>query len=136
MMSFNLTILAPDRTFLQQSVTEVILPTSTGSMGVLANHITLLTALDTGILRIKSQSEPWMNVVVLGGFALIKNNTVFILVNDAEFASDLNLKNTEEMFQKAQQEFDGAQTAKDKILTKMRLERAKIRLLAATAELS
>lgn len=57
-------------------------------MGVLSNHIPLLTGLDTGIVLIRSESSSnWINVVVMGGFALVNNNKVTILVNEAELGS-------------------------------------------------
>lgn len=57
-------------------------------MGVLTNHIPLLTGLDTGLVLIrKSVSSEWMGVVVAGGFALVNDNKVTILVNEAELGS-------------------------------------------------
>jgi F-type H+-transporting ATPase subunit epsilon len=57
-------------------------------MGVLTNHIPLLTGLDTGVVLIRNESSSnWINVVVTGGFALVNNNKVTILVNEAELGS-------------------------------------------------
>lgn len=57
-------------------------------MGVLSNHIPLLTGLDTGVILIRNElSSNWISVVVMGGFALVNNNTVTILVNEAELGS-------------------------------------------------
>lgn len=57
-------------------------------MGVLTNHIPLLTGLDTGsILVRKPSSNEWIYIVVMGGFALVNNNKVTILVNEAELGS-------------------------------------------------
>jgi F-type H+-transporting ATPase subunit epsilon len=61
-------------------------------MGVLKNHIPLLTGLDTGVIWIrKAKSSPWEYFVVAGGFALVNNNNVTILVNEAELGSVLEL---------------------------------------------
>lgn len=57
-------------------------------MGVLTNHIPVLTGLDTGVLQIRTLSSlEWLSVVVMGGFALVNNNKVTILVNEAELGS-------------------------------------------------
>jgi F-type H+-transporting ATPase subunit epsilon len=57
-------------------------------MGVLTNHIPLLTGLDTGIVMVRnSSSNEWLYIVVMGGFALVNNNKVTILVNEAELGS-------------------------------------------------
>jgi len=57
-------------------------------MGVLSNHIPLLTGLDTGVVMIRKPNSPdWLSVVVTGGFALVNENKVTILVNEAEMGS-------------------------------------------------
>ena len=44
-------------------------------MGVLTNHIPLLTGLDTGLVNIRNDSSSnWMSLVVTGGFALVNDN--------------------------------------------------------------
>lgn len=61
-------------------------------MGVLKNHIPLLTGLDTGVILVrKSKTLPWESFVVAGGFALVNNNKVTILVNEAELGSVLSV---------------------------------------------
>ena len=57
-------------------------------MGVLKDHIPLLTGLDIGLVLIRTAtSANWIGVVVMGGFALVNNNKVTILVNEAELGS-------------------------------------------------
>lgn len=57
-------------------------------MGVLKDHIALLTGLDIGLLLIREENtEQWICIVVMGGFALVNNNKVTILVNEAELGS-------------------------------------------------
>jgi F-type H+-transporting ATPase subunit epsilon len=57
-------------------------------MGVLRNHIPLLTGLDTGLVLVREMSsDKWISIVVTGGFALVNDNKVTILVNEAELGS-------------------------------------------------
>lgn len=56
-------------------------------MGVLTNHIPLLTGLDTGIVLVREENSSWLPIVVTGGFALVNDNKVTILVNEAELGS-------------------------------------------------
>jgi len=57
-------------------------------MGVLKDHIPLLTGLDTGLILIRTEASPnWITVIVAGGFALVNNNKITILVNEAELGS-------------------------------------------------
>lgn len=87
-MSLELSIIIPNRIFLKDNVKEVILPTLTGQIGILNNHIPLFTGLDVGVISIRSEtSSDWLSVVVTGGFALVNNNKITILVNEAEFGA-------------------------------------------------
>jgi F-type H+-transporting ATPase subunit epsilon len=57
-------------------------------MGVLKDHIPLLTGLDTGLILLRTESSAnWITVIVTGGFALVNNNKITILVNEAELGS-------------------------------------------------
>lgn len=82
------TLLIPDRIFYRERVKEVVLPTLTGQMGVLRGHIPILTGLDVGLLLLRRDyGDSWVPFVVTGGFALVSNDNVTILVNEAELGS-------------------------------------------------
>ena len=87
-MTLQVCIMTPDRIFWNDQAEEIILPTNTGQMGVLTNHAPLITALDIGVTLIRSKSE-WIPVALMGGFALVKQNQVTILVNEAESAKTI-----------------------------------------------
>jgi F0F1-type ATP synthase, epsilon subunit (mitochondrial delta subunit) len=52
-MVMNIRVLTPDRIICSTTADEVVLPGVTGQIGVLDGHASLITALDTGLLRIK-----------------------------------------------------------------------------------
>jgi F0F1-type ATP synthase epsilon subunit len=64
----------------------------------------------------------------MGGFALIKENIVTILVNDAELAGSLSLDEAEKAFLEAQVAFEKAETRKEKIEKSLIFKRARARL--------
>ena len=111
-MSIEVSIIVPERVFFRSAnVKEIILPTLSGQMGVLKDHIPLLTGLDTGLMKFRSESDSrWTVLVVMGGFALVNNNKVTILVNEAELGSDIN-------YEQAEQDYLQAKTALDNLLT-------------------
>ena len=74
-MTLQVCIMTPDRIFWNEQAEEIILPTNTGQMGVLASHAPLITALDIGVMLIRSKNE-WISVALMGGFALVKQNIV------------------------------------------------------------
>jgi len=121
--------MAPDRVFLNTKVEEIILPTTTGQIGVLSNHSPLLTSLDIGIMLVRETTN-WESIVLMGGFALIKDNKVTILVTDVENASSINRTEAENLFTTARVAVEKAVTEKEKIETNILLRRAKVRFLS------
>ena len=53
-MSLKIRVITPDRIVWNTSADEVILPSTSGNLGILTSHVPLITSLDIGILRIKS----------------------------------------------------------------------------------
>ena len=89
-MVMNIRVLTPDRVICSTKADEVVLPGLTGQVGVLDGHAALITALDTGLLRIKL-NEKWTPIILCGGLAEIDRNRVTVLVNDVEELIDIEL---------------------------------------------
>nr|UXD06226.1 ATP synthase CF1 epsilon subunit [Eutreptia sp. CCAC 1914B] len=122
-------MLVPDRVFWKDQATEIILPTLNGQIGVLTNHIPVLTGLDIGTVLIRtSASSDWLVICVMGGFALVKNNQVTVLVNEAEFASDIDATSAEALFLEAKTNLEKASEGKQKIDANLQFKKAKARL--------
>ena len=102
-MSISLKVLAPNQNVFEGEAEEVILPSTTGQLGVLPGHISLVTAIDIGVLRLRSNSK-WTSIALMGGFAEIESNEVTVLVNSAEIGSEINSKSAEEQLMTAKQE--------------------------------
>lgn len=125
-MSLQVNIMTPDRIFLNEPVDEIILPTNTGQMGVLKNHASLITALDVGVVLIRSNNE-WTSIAVMGGFALVKQNKVTLLVNEAESIKTINAQEAEALFLQAKQNLEEAQGQKQKVEANFAFKRARAR---------
>jgi F-type H+-transporting ATPase subunit epsilon len=76
-MRLQVCILTPDCIFQKEEADELILPTSTGQIGVLNNHAPLITALDIGLIIFR-QGSNWKPLALIGGFALVQNDQVTI----------------------------------------------------------
>lgn len=127
MDTFRLRVIAPDRIIFDSRAAEVILATNTGLVGILPNHAPLLTGLDIGILKIRT-NELWSVVAVMGGFAMVHDNDITILVNEAENAKEINLQEAQEIFQLTQTKVSQADGRKENIEANLNLKRAKARL--------
>nr|YP_009057865.1 CF1 epsilon subunit of ATP synthase [Nephroselmis astigmatica]AID67660.1 CF1 epsilon subunit of ATP synthase [Nephroselmis astigmatica] len=125
-MSLKVRILTPDRIFWDSSVQETILPTNTGQMGVLINHTPLITALDIGVMLLRAENQ-WTSMALMGGFALIKDNEITILVNEAESSSSIDPEAAEETFNEAKNALAAATDRKDQIEANLVFKRARAR---------
>nr|YP_010231231.1 CF1 epsilon subunit of ATP synthase [Nephroselmis pyriformis]QSV37300.1 CF1 epsilon subunit of ATP synthase [Nephroselmis pyriformis] len=130
-MSLQVRIMTPDRIFWSAQAEEIILPTNTGQMGVLTNHTPLITALDIGVMLVRSENE-WISMALMGGFALIKDNQIIILVNEAEQASTIEAEEAETSFLAAKQALEAAEGRKDRIEANLVFKRARARYQIAT----
>ncbi len=97
-------------------------------MGILNNHIPVLTGLDTGVLYVRTQfSNDWTIFVVMGGFALVNNNKVTILVNEAESGSDIDVIEAEQTYLSSKASLDLADSTKKKLELESQFKRARAR---------
>jgi len=123
-MSLHVTIIAPDKNIWDVNAEEVILPSSTGQLGILKSHAPLLTALDIGVLRVRIEKD-WVPIVLLGGFAEVENDEVTILVNGAEEGSKIDKDQAQKDLELAIARFNEASTSQEKILCTQNLRKAR-----------
>ena len=128
-MSLNVRVITPDRVVWDATAEELILPSSTGQLGILTDHAPLLTALDIGVVRIKTGGK-WVAIVLLEGFAEVENNKVTILCNGAEESSSINASAAQADLEKFTLLIDQATSKKEKIEATLALRKAKARLQA------
>ena len=128
-MSLNVRVITPDKVVWDAMAEELILPSSTGQIGILSDHAPLLTALDIGVMRLKSDAG-WTSIVLMEGFAEVEDNKVTILCNGAEEGSLIDIKTAQEDLEKLTLLVDEATTKKEKIEATIELRKAKARLQA------
>ncbi|MFZ0408023.1 MAG: ATP synthase F1 subunit epsilon [Cyanobium sp.] len=134
-MTLTLRVLAPDQSVFDGSADEVILPSISGQVGILTGHVSLLTALDSGVLRVREGST-WSSIALMGGFAEVEANEVTVLVNAAELGSSIDPAAAEKALEAAQQtaaSLEGQAASPAKVKAQQALAQAKARLAAAKA---
>nr|WGH12826.1 ATP synthase CF1 subunit epsilon [Echinothamnion sp.] len=129
-MTLKIRVIAPDKIVWDAEAEEIILPSSTGQLGILTGHIPLLTALDIGVMRVRTNKD-WKPIILLGGFAEVKNNNITILVNGAEEVAKINLEKAKNDLEEATNSIEEAKSNKEKIEATQVLRKAKARLQAA-----
>ena len=123
----NIRVLTPDRVICSTTADEVVLPGLTGQIGVLAGHASLITALDTGLLRIKL-NEKWTPIILCGGLAEVDSDRVTVLVNDVEELVAVELSEATKELEKATSAIENAETSKARLDASVELKKATARL--------
>ncbi len=72
------------------NVSELMVPTKSGIIGILNNHQDLVTSLDIGELVVK-EGESLRKIAISGGFLSVKSNNVQILCDDAIMEEEIVL---------------------------------------------
>ena len=125
-MALQVCVITPDQVFLSQEAEEVILPTNTGLMGVLTNHAPLITALEIGVMLIRVKKD-WKPFALMGGFALVKQNQITVLVNEAESEASIDRTEAEQSFTITKQKLEEATDQKQKVEANFAFKRARAR---------
>jgi len=131
-MSLTLRVLAPDQSVFDGTAEEVILPSTTGLLGILPGHISMVTAIDIGVLRVLSNGN-WNSIALMGGFAEVEANEVTVLVNGAELGDKIDASSAEAELEEAKNRFnqlEGQVNSPEKVKAQQNLNRARARLQA------
>ena len=124
-MSLTLRVLAPDQSVFDDTADEIILPSTTGLLGVLPGHISMVTAIDFGVLRVLKNGN-WDSIALTGGFAEVESNEVTVLVNKAEIGKNIDSAKAEAELEKAKNQLSQTQdTSPEKIKAQEALNKAK-----------
>jgi F-type H+-transporting ATPase subunit epsilon len=133
-MALTVRVIAPDKTVWDSAAEEVILPSTTGQLGILGGHAPLLTALDTGVMRVRAEKS-WVAIALMGGFAEVERDEVTILVNGAERGESINPEEARDAYTAAEaraKQVESSDNRQEQIQAKQALKRARARLQAAT----
>ncbi len=120
---FTVEIISPDQTILKQETNEVIIPSFEGQMGILNNHIPLITFLRPGIITIKAEGDK--KYYVEEGTVEFSNNNLLILTSTAKNIANLDKNIINELLQKAEANLNTQSTDKERYVASYKLETLK-----------
>jgi F-type H+-transporting ATPase subunit epsilon len=123
MSSFLLEIVTPERKVYAEDVNMVIVKGSEGEMGILPNHIPMVTPLKIAPVTVKKKNGE-EQIAVNGGFLEIRKDKVVILAESAELPGDIDVARAEAAKQRAEQRLGGKNDAYDQIRAELALQRA------------
>jgi len=132
-MSLILRVLAPDKSVFDDKVEEIILPSTTGLLGILPGHISMVTAIDIGVLKLRTNDGKWSSIALMGGFAEVESNDVTVLVNSAALGKDIDKDSIQQELSNAEQELnklEGSTNSPEKIKAKETFNKARAKFQA------
>ena len=89
---FTVEIISPDGTVLKSETSEVIIPSYEGEIGILKEHIPLITFLRPGIIKIKDNEEK--SFFVEEGTVEFVSNSLIVLTTTAKELTDIDIRMT------------------------------------------
>ena len=101
---FNLEIINPDKTFLnKEDATEVVVPALEGEMGILKDHISIISFLKPGIIKVYSKSGE-DQYYIEDGILEFKNNNLSVLTSSIINVKDLEKSKIQELMKLAEED--------------------------------
>ena len=101
---FKIEIVNPEKSFLiKENVYEVVVPAYEGEMGILKDHISIISFLKPGIIKIFSKTGE-ENYYVEDGIVEFKNNNLSILTSSIFNIADMNKSEKQDLLKQAQEE--------------------------------
>ena len=101
---FKIEIVNPEKSFLvKEDVSEVVVPAFEGEMGILKDHISIISFLKPGIIKILSKSGD-ENYYVEDGIVEFKNNNLSILTSSIFNLTNLDKSKQQDLLKLAEEE--------------------------------
>ena len=111
--------ITPSKTIFKTETSEVIIPSYEGQMGILKDHIPLITFLRPGVISILDQEKKYY---VEEGTVEFLNNNLLILTSTAQDLKDLNQKSIEDLLNRAERKLsDENSTDKEKYISSYKI---------------
>ena len=118
---FTIEIISPDRSIIKTETSEVVIPSFEGEMGILKNHIPLITFLRPGLINIKTNTD--QKFFVEEGTVEFSNNNLLILTSTAKEVTKMNKKFIDTLISESEKKLDNNEiNDKERYLLSYKLE--------------
>ena len=120
---FKIEIVNPEKSFLsKEDVTEVVIPAFEGEMGILKDHISIISFLKPGLIKIFSKSGQ-ENYYVEDGIVEFKNNNLSVLTSSIFNIKDINKEKIEKLLNQAEEHLKNTEiTDQNKYLVDQKID--------------
>ena len=118
---FTIEIISPEKSILNTEASEVILPSYEGEMGILRDHIPLITFLRPGLIKVKNENEKIF--FIEEGTVEFKNNNLLILTSTAKAVSSIDQNYVDILIKESEKIISSSESSdKEKYLLSYKIE--------------
>ena len=118
---FTIEIISPDKSIIKTETSEVVIPSFEGEMGILKDHIPLITFLRPGLINIKTNTD--QKFFVEEGTVEFSNNNLLILTSTAKEVTKMNKKFIDTLISESEKKLNNNEiTDKERYLLSYKLE--------------
>ncbi|MBB6216347.1 F-type H+-transporting ATPase subunit epsilon [Anaerosolibacter carboniphilus] len=128
--AFQLEIVTPDRKFYEDEVDMVVVRTTAGDLGILKNHMSLVSPLAVGAIKIKKNGE-YLEAACAGGFVQVRQDKATIITDSAEWPAEIDVERAKKAAERAEDRLKTKSSEIDMIRAQAALDRALNRLRVA-----
>jgi F-type H+-transporting ATPase subunit epsilon len=128
---FTLSVVAPDRSVVEERASSVVAPGLEGYFGVMGGHEPLISAIKAGVLEYQDPAGNKHFVAIGGGFAEVTPDRVTILADTADKAPEIDIADAERTLEEARKALRGEPSTMSKEQATTELDRAVNRIKAA-----
>ena len=130
--TFDVEVVAADRTVYNGPAVSLVLPGVDGYLGVLRGHAPLVTALGIGEITITLPNNQTQVIAVSGGFAEVLPQKVVVLADAAELSDEIDIERARLARERAEERLHVPGESTDVDRARTALMRALNRLKVAT----
>ena len=121
---FTIEIITPEKTILKSEATEVTIPSFEGQMGILKDHIPLITFLRPGLILVQNQEEK--KYFVEEGTVEFYDNNLLILSSTAKDLKNIEKNSINDLIEQAEKKLKGSSLSdKDKYVISYKIDTLK-----------
>lgn len=128
--AFQLEIVTPDRKFYEDEVDMVVVRTTAGDLGILKNHMSLVSPLAVGAVKIKKNGE-YLEAACAGGFVQVRQDKATIITDSAEWPAEIDVERAKKAAERAEDRLKTKSSEIDIVRAQAALDRALNRLRVA-----
>lgn len=125
--SFILEIVTPESVFLKEEVSSLVVPAEGGYLGILYNHMPLITGLEPGVVKYLKEDNTYY-LAISSGFLELVNNKATILADAVERPEEIDPERAKAALERAVKRLQTHQPGLDVAKAELALRRSRARL--------